>query len=294
MVQPETACVGLIGTQSSHASDLVRLLNSAHGSAAPVMMRAWDRDRAPLPGAEKYGVEQVGAFEDLLGQSDVVLVLDRDGASHAETARAVIDRRLPLFVDKPLARSAEEAQNLVAHARSARVPMVSASALRWAPEMAALRDTVRSMRRTGPCSIRVSGPADPACPWGGLWFYGTHVAEVACDLIELSEPAELRLRGVEELTGEQAGVAVHADVGHVRLQVDLLHGPPGSAPFEVEVQSGLHQRPLRTLLTVGTDYLAPIADQVRRLTTPGPALHPMAAALPPIRLLEAAVSSSPG
>jgi hypothetical protein len=291
---PSIARIGLVGTSSTHAAGIARQLHRPEGESDVAVTCAWDRSGTPLGVADELGIEQVDSLSALLDASDVVLVLDRDGAHHADVAHDVIERGLPLFVDKPLTRSVRGASALVEHARATGTPLVSASALRWAPEVPALQREIRALRRIGPCTVEVRGPADPRSPWGGRWFYGIHVAEIACELADVSTPTELQILGSEPLQGALAGVRVLAQAGSVVLHVELVDGPPGSLPFTVRTSGGTGGEASARPLTVGPDYLAPIAEQIRHLATGDAPVHPIGHALAPLELLEASEAPSTG
>jgi hypothetical protein len=133
--------------------------------------------------------------------------------------------------------------------------------------------------------VTVSGPADPGCPWGGLWFYGIHVAEVACAVAGVATPGELDAVVADGWAVEAAAGDV---AGDVVVRVELVPGPPGSAPFQVAVHDGAWT--MARELTVSPDYMAPIADLVLRMATTRAQVLPLESPLAPVRLLEELVA----
>lgn len=270
--------VGVVGTTSTHADHLVRLLGGGIDAGSPVVTKAWDTSGAPLRDGERFRVVPARSLEVLFDEVDLVLALDRDTSFRAFVAREAIARGLPVFVDKPLAESVAAGRALTRLAADAGVPLVSASALRWCRERPQLRAAVEAARSTGRCTVTVSGPADPDCPWGGAWFYGIHVAEVACGIAGIDVPDEL-----DAVVAN--GWGVDALAGDVVVRLELVPGPPGSAPFRVSVRDEDATTVTRDL-TIGPDYMAPIADLVRRLATTRSQVLPLESPLAPVRLLE--------
>ena len=67
----------------------------------------------------------------LLSKVDVVLLESLDGRVHLEQARPVIAAHKPLFIDKPLAATLEDAREIARLAKAAGVPWFSSSSLRF-------------------------------------------------------------------------------------------------------------------------------------------------------------------
>jgi hypothetical protein len=67
----------------------------------------------------------------LLSKVDVVLLESLDGRVHLEQARPVIAAHKPLFIDKPLAATLEDAREIARLASAAGVPWFSSSSLRF-------------------------------------------------------------------------------------------------------------------------------------------------------------------
>ena len=79
----------------------------------------------------KWGVEIVPDIATLLTKVDAVLLESIDGRVHLEQARQVIAAHKPLFIDKPLASTLEDAREIARLAKEAGVPWFSSSSLRF-------------------------------------------------------------------------------------------------------------------------------------------------------------------
>ena len=124
--------VGIIGTDTSHVPAFTKVLNDAsapgHVPGARVVA-AWkggspdiESSRTRVDGfAEeirtKYGVEIVPDIPTLLSKVDVVLIESVEGRPHLAQARQVIAAHKPLFIDKPLASTLEDAREIARLAR---------------------------------------------------------------------------------------------------------------------------------------------------------------------------------
>jgi hypothetical protein len=138
--------VGIIGTDTSHAPAFTKVMNDAaaadhiagvrvvaayKGGSKDIEESASRVDRFADEIHTKYGVEIVPDIATLLGKVDAVLLESNDGRVHLEQARPVIAAHKPLFVDKPLASTLEDAREIARLAKAAGVPWFSSSSLRF-------------------------------------------------------------------------------------------------------------------------------------------------------------------
>lgn len=120
------------------------------------------------------GVEIADSIEAVLAKSDAVMILSIDGRVHLAQARPVLAARKPVFIDKPLAASLADAQEIFRLARQHGTPCFSSSALRFAPgTQAILKDS-----KVGPilgCDAWSPCPLEPHHP--DFFWYGIHGVE---------------------------------------------------------------------------------------------------------------------
>jgi hypothetical protein len=122
------------------------------------------------------GVEIVGSIPELCRSVDAVMIESLDGRAHLPQAReaiAEIGGSKPLFIDKPLAASLNDSREVYRLAREAGTPVFSASAYRFYPSLAVLKNA-----RIGDLRAAISyGPAHFGEHHPDLYFYGVHTAE---------------------------------------------------------------------------------------------------------------------
>ena len=120
----------------------------------------------------KYGVEIVPDIATLLTKVDAVLLESGDGRAHLSQARPVIAAHKPLFIDKPLASTLEDAREIARLAAEAHVPWFSSSSLRFGAIGASMKfPDVTGVFTWGP------GPFEPH-HYLDLSWYAVHPIEV--------------------------------------------------------------------------------------------------------------------
>jgi hypothetical protein len=124
---------------------------------------------------DNHGVEIVNTLADLRGKCDAVMLESIDGRVHLEQFREVSSWDVPIFIDKPLTISAEEAREILRIAQDSGVRVTSASAIRFSEKFqealaAGAGETIIGADCFGPMMFQEQ------CP--GYFWYGIHSAEM--------------------------------------------------------------------------------------------------------------------
>jgi scyllo-inositol 2-dehydrogenase (NADP+) len=127
---------------------------------------------------------------------DLVVVASPNG-THVPLARAAVDARLPVVVDKPLAGRASDARALVAHAEAHRVPLTVFQNRRWDGDFRTMRRLLTAGAVGHPLRLESrfdrwrpavavdawKESADPADAGGILLDLGSHLVDQALVLL---------------------------------------------------------------------------------------------------------------
>jgi predicted dehydrogenase len=111
----------------------------------------------------------------LIERVDAVLLESVDGRRHLAEARPVIEARMPLFIDKPLASNYYQAKEVVDLAESHGCPIFSSSSLRYDANMTAIKND-QELGEVLACDAFSPAVLDPSNP--GLFWYGVHGVEI--------------------------------------------------------------------------------------------------------------------
>ena len=180
--------IGIIGCDTSHVIAFTEILNNpaAKGHVAGGKVVAAYKGGSPdIPSSfghiegysktlrEKYGVKIYESIEELCANVEVVLLESVDGRPHLEQVKPVLKARRPVYIDKPMAASLRDAQEIFRLAKEAKVPLFSSSSLRFGKNTQAVRNgligRVEYAETYGPCSIEPHHP--------DLFWYGIHGVE---------------------------------------------------------------------------------------------------------------------
>jgi predicted dehydrogenase len=131
------------------------------------VVKVWDPDQnAARQLAEACGIESVAATaEECSAGVDAVIIIDDGSGEQAKYAEHPLRKGVPTFCDKPLAMTARAARAVAKLVRETKTPFMSASSLRFVPDIVKLREELPQIGE-----VRL---ASAACG-NELVYYGIH------------------------------------------------------------------------------------------------------------------------
>lgn len=179
--------LGIIGTDTSHVTAFTRILNddtspdhvpgarivAAYKGGSKDLKASYSRvDKFAEELRTKWKVEFFGSIAAMCEKVDAVLLESVDGRVHLDQVKPVIAAGKPVFIDKPLADTLEDAREIARLAKEAGVPWFSSSSLRYGEIATTMKYPDAVMVETwGP------GPTEPTHHLELTW-YGIHGVEM--------------------------------------------------------------------------------------------------------------------
>lgn len=179
--------LGIIGTDTSHVIAFSSVLNNpSHpehipgarivaaykGGSSDVESSYTRVDKYAEELKAKWNIEIVPDIPTLCSKVDAILLESVDGRKHLEQAKQVIAAKKPMFIDKPLASTLEDAREIARLAKAAGVPWFSTSSLRWS-------EIVETMKTSDAKAVVTWGPGPTeAHHYLDLSWYAIHPVEM--------------------------------------------------------------------------------------------------------------------
>src|SRR5437588_3315215 len=146
--------LGIIGTDTSHVIEFTKMLNNADSpehvpgtrvvvafkggsSEMPESYKRVDRFANEL--RTRWNIEFVPDIASLCPKVDGIMLESVDGRQHLEQTKQAVACGKPLWIDKPLASSLEDAREIAGVAKKAGVPWYTASSLRYGKEVDSMK-----------------------------------------------------------------------------------------------------------------------------------------------------------
>jgi predicted dehydrogenase len=241
--------LGIIGLDTSHVIAFTKVLNDPkskdHVAGAKVVAAfkggskdiesSWSRvDKHAEQLQKDFGVKLYNTIEAMCKNVDAVLLESVDGRPHLAQARPVIKAGKPLFIDKPMAASLRDALEIFKLAKKAKVPVFSASSLRFGKTTQEVRNgSVGKVLSADTCSPVNLEPHHP-----DLFWYGIHGVEslfavmgAGCETVTRGTTSDGRIEVAGTWAGGRKGVFREAaKTKGVKPYGGTAKGEKGEAP----------------------------------------------------------------
>ena len=154
--------------------------------------------------------------EELIRSTDAVIIALRDGTQHATLAELCMAEKKPVFVDKPFTCANGDAERILRCAKRTGTPCTGGSTIRFTGLVRRLAGSLPARQ-----TYTLSYQADVFSPFGGWYFYGSHLTDVCVTLFGTRW---------ETVSASLAGDRLSAAVRYPDFQV-LLCSDPAPQPF---------------------------------------------------------------
>ena len=245
--------LGMIGTDTSHATEFTKILNDdsspQHVPGARVVA-AFKGGSKELPDSykrvdkfaeelrTKWNVEFVPDIPSLCAKVDGVMLESVDGRQHLDQVKQALACGKPIWIDKPLASSLQDAREIERAAKGV-APWFSASALRYGKDV----DSAKATDLTG---VVAWGAGPLGKDQLDLTYYAIHVVELLYAVLGpgCEEVTRTHTDGVDVIVGKWKGGKT-GEVRAVRPDSDygvLVFREGGKAPVSTNINDSY--RPL--------------------------------------------------
>jgi predicted dehydrogenase len=208
---PADVRLGIVGTDTSHVIAFTEAFNNTSsaehvpgarvvaaykGGSKDLESSASRVDKYAEELRTKWNIEFAPDIPSLCSKVDGVLLESVDGRVHLEQVKPVLAARKPVFIDKPLAATLEDAREIAKLAKEAGVPWFSSSSLRYS-------DMAKSLKLADTTGVTTWGPGpfEEHHPLELAW-YAIHPIELLFTLMGTG------CREVTRTSGESADVIV--------------------------------------------------------------------------------------
>lgn len=192
--------IAILGCENSHADsflDVIRDENLQNIQVAGVY--------SSFPGAAErlrdiYGVPVMESPDGLVGQIDGLIITARHGNMHYPFAKPYISSGIPMFIDKPITISEEDAREFIRELKQKNIPVSGGSILKHSEGVKELKAMVLSGEKGSVIGGCVRAPVDTESEHGGFYFYAQHLVQSMCEIFGYHPKSVFACRSGEQIT----------------------------------------------------------------------------------------------
>ena len=171
--------VAILGCENSHANGFLDTVNNRKIVSDIEFVGVYSDDRAAAEKLrEQFGVPVMERYDELVGKVDGVMITARHGDNHLKYARPYLDSGIPMFIDKPITCTEDDARVLARELRQRRIPVSGGSMCVFAPDVQKLKEIVRTQAHGKVLGGYLRAPVNMHNPYGDFFFYAQHLVQV--------------------------------------------------------------------------------------------------------------------
>lgn len=129
-----------------------------------------------------FGVPMMKTYDELVGQVDGILITARDGKNHYKYAKPYIESGIPMFIDKPITNTEEDAKAFMAELKAHNIKVSGGSSIPLMDMVADLKKGLQENKYGKVYSAFLRAPVYMNSEYGGFFFYAQHLVQMATNL----------------------------------------------------------------------------------------------------------------
>ncbi len=179
--------IGMIGLDTSHCEVFTKLLNDckneyhvagcqvvkAFPGGSKLFSNSYNRVEQITANMKELGIEIVDSIAAVGEDMDAFMLESVDGRQHLEQFKELLRFGKPVFIDKPFSCSYADAKAIVELAEKHHIPVMTASAIRYAAGLTELNPDGNKVQ-----TCDVFGPMALLDDYPGYFWYGIHTVEM--------------------------------------------------------------------------------------------------------------------
>ena len=193
--------IAILGCENSHADAFLKFIGGeGEFSDLEVVGVYSDDPAAALKLKEKFGVAVLDHYADAVGKIDGLIITARHGDNHYKYAKPYIDSGIPMFIDKPITVTEQDAVDLMRQLKDRGVRISGGSSLKQDVLVQQLKAEAQNGEGGPTLGGYVRAPYQSENDYGGFYFYAQHLVEMVCEIFG---------RFPHAVTAHQSGKHIH-------------------------------------------------------------------------------------
>ncbi len=143
---------------------------------------------------DKFGVPVAKSCDEFVGKVDGIIITARHGDNHYKYAKPYMASGIPMFIDKPITCTEEDAKAFMDDLKANQVAVSGGSACVYADWVQRLKKSVETKEHGKVLGGYLRAPLLTLQPHGGFFFYAQHLVQVMTEIFGY-HPVSVRVDG---------------------------------------------------------------------------------------------------
>ncbi len=176
--------IAFLGCENSHADAFIKFIQANPEDFSDIEIvgvYSDDLEKAQKLN-EKYGVPVMADYADAVGKLDGVVITARRGDNHYKYAKPYMESGIPMFIDKPITFSEEEAVEFMQVLKEKKIRISGGSSLKQDAYVKQLKQEAAEETDGKTLGGFVRAPYQRENNYGNFYFYAPHLVEIVCEV----------------------------------------------------------------------------------------------------------------
>ena len=171
--------IAILGCENSHANAFLDLILKDKVYTDIEVLGVYSDDaEAAQKLNDTYGVYVAESYDEFVGKIDGVVITARHGDNHYKYAKPYIKSGIPMFIDKPITATIEDAKNFKAELIENNVKVSGGSSLKHPESISILKKVVENKEYGEIYSGFARAPVSLVNDYGNFSFYSQHLIQM--------------------------------------------------------------------------------------------------------------------
>ena len=179
--------VAILGCENSHADAFLEAVIEKKIVEDIEFVGVYSDDtEAAQKLSDRFGVKVAKNYDEFVGEIDGLIVTARHGDNHYKYAKPYIESGIPMFIDKPITHSVEDAKEFMAALKANNVPVSGGSMVVLSENVKALKAAMAAKENGNVIGGFVREPINKTNIYGGISFYSQHGVQTMMELFGMN------------------------------------------------------------------------------------------------------------
>ena len=173
----------ILGCENSHANTFLNFIKNVEKFKDIEVLGVYSDERQAMEKLNaEFGVKIMDSYDEFAYQVDGVVITARHGDNHFKYAKPYIESGVPMFIDKPITVSEEDALEFMRLCRDNGVRVTGGSSLKHVDVIQNLKKDVLEEKGGKTLGAFFRAPLSMENEYGGFFFYSQHLAEMIMEV----------------------------------------------------------------------------------------------------------------
>lgn len=175
--------IAILGCENSHANAFLKFIKGNEEFSDFECIGVYSVDPAASQKlSDTFGVPVLENYDSAVGAIDGLVITARHGGDHYKFAKPYIESGIPMFIDKPITVSEDEAVEFMQALKARGTRISGGSSLKQDVYVSELKKDALEENGGKTLGGFIRAPYQAENAYGGFYFYAQHLVEMVCEI----------------------------------------------------------------------------------------------------------------